>query len=307
MHQTTGRWQLGMLLSITTAFFWGVLPIALKGIMDTLDSYTITWYRFFVSLILVLIILGRRNRIPDFSWIANKRILLLFCLAIFGLCGNYILYLLGLELITASAAQIVIQLAPILLLVGGIFVFKESFSLAQWFGVVVFVIGLLLFFNHRLDSLLDNNSSYAIGVGLIGLAAVVWVVYALVQKQLLNHYGSQQVMYVIYLAASIIFLPTASIGDVLNLTGLQWFLLAFCCINTIIAYGAFAAALEHWEASRVGAVIALAPLFTICFAYLTNQTFPTYMNFEPLNSLSIIGALVLVGGSLLTALAKKKS
>jgi len=307
MHQISGRWQLGLLLSLTTAIFWGILPIALKGIMDTIDSYTITWYRFIVSVLLVALILKRKNRLPDLKWLSNRKFLLLFVIAIFGLSGNYILYLLGLELVTPSAAQVVIQVAPLLLLIGGLVVFKESFSFFQWIGVVLFLLGLILFFNHRLESMLSDHSDYAYGVVLIVLAAITWAAYALAQKQLLVNYGSQQIMFIIYVAASILFFPTSNIASVLSLNGLQWVLLIFCCVNTVIAYGCFAEALEHWEASRVGAVIAITPLFTIGFAFITNLFFPQYIELEDFNWISIVGAIILVLGSLMTALAKRKN
>ena len=41
--------------------------------------------------------------------------------------------------------------------------------------------------------------------------------------------------------------------------------LIFAGLNTFVAYGCFAEALNLWDASRVSAVIALAPIFTIIF------------------------------------------
>lgn len=306
MHQTSGRWKYGLVLSLITATFWGVLPIALKGILDTIDSYTITWYRFIVSFAFVGFVLFRRNRIPNFKWVTNRKKLPLFLFVIIGLSGNYILYLLGLDLITPSAAQIVIQLAPLLLLLGGLVVFKEKFTVCQWLGVFTFILGLGLFFNHRLDTLFDTGSSYNYGILLVVFAAITWAVYALAQKQLLLQYGSQQIMFVAYLAASLLFLPTASVFAVLELNPTQWFLLIFCCANTLIAYGCFAEALEHWQASRVSAVLAITPIITILSTYITNAIFPGYIEFEDLNLLSIVGACIIVAGSLLTALSKAK-
>ena len=313
MHQTSGRWKLGLLLSLTTATFWGMLPIALKGLLDTIDAVTITWYRFIVSLTVVAFLLYRRNRIPSLKWLKSPKPLLLFSIVILGLSSNYVLYLLGLDLITPSAAQIVIQIAPLLLLLGGLLIFKESFSRLQWIGVLVFITGLGLFFNHRIEGIIasvigeDDETGYAWGLMLILIAAVTWSAYALAQKQLLVKYGSQQIMFVAYVAASFLFFAGAQVSSVSALTLTQWGLLIFCCLNTLVAYGCFAEALDHWEASRVGAVLAITPLLTIVFAYLTNQVFPSYIAIESLNGLSIAGAGILVLGSLTAALAKGES
>jgi len=305
MHATTGRWKLGLGLSLTTVIMWGSLPIALKGILDDIDSYTITWYRFAVSVILVGLILVHNKSVPSFNWINQASKVKLFLLVIFGLTSNYVLYLLGLDLTTPSAAQILIQVAPLLLLIGGVFVFKESFSFVQWLGVSLFVFGLGLFFNHRIELILDASSDYSLGLLLILIAAVTWSAYALAQKQLLVSYSSQQIMWIAYIAATFLLLPTADLTSVLSLSLFQWGLLSFCCLNTVIAYGCFAESLQHWEASRVSAVIALTPLTTIVFGFITNHYFPEYIDFEELNGISLFGAGILVAGSLLTALSKR--
>jgi drug/metabolite transporter (DMT)-like permease len=73
-------------------------------------------------------------------------------------------------------------------------------------------------------------------------------------------------------------------------------------MNTLIAYGCFTEALNCWEASKVSAVLALAPLFTIGGLKLIVYVYPTYAFTDRLSALSIIGALLLVIGSVLTAL-----
>jgi drug/metabolite transporter (DMT)-like permease len=313
MHQSSGRWKLGLMLSLITATFWGMLPIALKGLLVSIDAMTITWYRFIVSLIVVALLLYQRNQLPDFKWLKAPKTRWLFGMVILGLSCNYALYLLGLDLVTPSAAQIVIQIAPMLLLLGGLFIFRETFGPLQWSGLLMFVAGLGLFFNHRVEDILNSVTSldgevgYGWGLILVLLAAITWAVYALAQKQLLISFGSQQIMFIAYIAASVLFLPGAEILSVSTLTMTQWGLLVFCCLNTLVAYGCFAEALNHWEASRVGAVLTITPLITIAFAFLTNQIFPQYITIEPLNGISLAGAGILVVGSLTAALAKTKS
>ena len=50
MHATTGRWKLGLALALVTAVCWGLLPIALRIVLDGMDAWTITWYRFAVAI-----------------------------------------------------------------------------------------------------------------------------------------------------------------------------------------------------------------------------------------------------------------
>ena len=66
------------------------------------------------------------------------------------LTGNYGFYILGLEKTSAEATQVMIQLAPMLLLLAGLWLFKEQFTRTQWLGFIGFSLGLILFF--ELDS-----------------------------------------------------------------------------------------------------------------------------------------------------------
>jgi hypothetical protein len=49
LRTTTGRVRLGATLAATTMLVWGVLPLALKVVLRSLDSPTIIWFRMGVS------------------------------------------------------------------------------------------------------------------------------------------------------------------------------------------------------------------------------------------------------------------
>jgi drug/metabolite transporter (DMT)-like permease len=306
MHSISGRWQLGFVLAFTTTVLWGLLPIALKGLLTTMDASTVTWYRFLFAAVCTSVYLLIFTR-PMHLRPVNRTIAGLLGIAIFGLTANYILYLKGLDFSTPSTAQIVIQLAPMLLLFGGLFFFKERFNRWQWFGLLVFSIGILLFFNQQIRTLNNVDTDYLTGVLLVILAAITWAAYALAQKQLLNYFSSNQVMLSIYIAGILLFLPAAEPQQVWFQNQHSLWLLVFCCANTLLAYGCFAAALNHLEASRVSAVLAITPLLTIVFMRVIALKFPGYIEPEALNMLSIAGACLMICGSMLTALSKLTS
>lgn len=301
MHQSSGRIGLGFSLALLTAVLWGLLPIALKWLLSSMSAATITWIRFVVATVLVGAVLLTRRQIPSVRGLSRKKQLLVL-LAVSGLLLNYILYLNGLFLLTAETAQVVIQLAPFLMMLGAVYLFKERLLLWQKIGAWLLVLGLLLFFNDRLALLLTQFGSETAGVLLVIIAAVSWACYALAQKQLLMSFNSQQIMWMIYLAGALCFLPAADLAPVLELSAWQWGIVAFCCLNTIVAYGAFAEALQHWQAANVSAVLAITPLLTIGFVQLLAYFYPQFPN-ESLNVWAWVGALLVVLGSMLTALA----
>ena len=75
-----------------------------------------------------------------------------------------------------------------------------------------------------------------------------------------------------------------------------------CCLNTLVAYGAFAEALAHWEASRVSATLAITPLVTFASVATAAWLWPDYVQAEDINGLGYSGAMLVVLGSALTAL-----
>lgn len=301
MHQSSGRVGLGFSLALLTAVLWGLLPIALKWLLSSMSAATITWIRFVVAAVVVGAVLLVRKQIPSVRGLNRKKQLLVL-LAICGLLLNYILYLNGLLLLTAETAQVVIQLAPFLMMLGAVYLFKERLLLWQKIGAWLLVFGILLFFNDRLALLLTQFGSEATGVLLVIVAAFAWACYALAQKQLLMSFNSQQIMWMIYLAGALCFLPAADLTPVLELSAWQWGIVVFCCLNTIVAYGAFAEALQHWQAANVSAVLAITPLLTIGFVQLLAYFYPAFPS-ESLNIWAWLGASLVVIGSMLTALA----
>ncbi len=305
LHQSSGRWKIGLLLSIMAAFFWGLLPIALKHVLDTVDPCTLTWYRFLIAAVILGGYVAVRGRLGAVRTLRGT-VLLLFAAACVLLCANYVVYVLGLEELTPGTAQVVIQLAPIFMLFGGLLLFKEAFSPVQWFGLAVFVAGLGLFFNERLGELFSRLSDYTVGVLLIVLAAFLWAAYTMAQKQLLRNFPSDTIMVLFYVAGTVLLFPIADPAQAANLDTLGVAMLLFCALNTLLAYGCFVEALNHWEASRISAVLATTPLFTFLVLEFGAPIVPSVIRPEPLNTLSAIGALLVVGGSMLSALGRKE-
>ncbi|SEQ42314.1 DMT family transporter [Pseudomonas soli] len=301
MHISSGRWVQGLLLALLTAFLWGILPIKLKQVLQVMDPVTVTWYRLSVSGGLLFAWLAANRRLPSFSGLGVKGKGLV-AVAVAGLVGNYVLYLVGLNLLSPGTAQLVVQLGPVLLLVASVFVFRERFSLGQGLGLLVLLLGFALFFNQRLEELLTSLGTYTTGVLTIILATSIWVFYALSQKQLLTVWNSQQVMMVIYVCCALLLTPWVHPLEALQLSPLQGWLLLACCLNTLVAYGAFAEALAHWEASRVSATLALTPLVTFVAVALAAWLWPDYVHAEQINGLGYVGAVTVVLGSALVAL-----
>ncbi len=283
---------------------WGVLPIALKSIMQTLDPVTTTFFRFAIAAVIITPYLFARNKLVNKHKFSSPTLFLQLLCAGILLTANYALYIFGLERTTAEAAQVMMQLAPVLLLLSGVWIFKERFSPVQWIGFATFVSGLLMFFSPRFDDIFTHLNDYGIGLLMLASAAITWVGYAVIQKLLIKEFNAEETMLVFYWIGALAFLPFSNFSLLADLTLLQWTLVIFCGLNTLIAYGCFSEALMHIEASRVSAVIAMTPLITVFFV----QSVPfAGVVAEPIGLVTIIGAACVVSGSVVTATMKNKT
>ena len=165
LHQVSGRWRLGLALAIATALFWATLPVALKVSLEVVDPWTLTWFRFLFATFALGAFMAWRGQFRQFRGLPPRAWAMLAIAAV-GLVGNYIGYLLGLKYTTPANAQLLIQLAPLLMAAGGVIVFKERLNGAQMTGYVAVAIGLALFFVEQ-QARAAAPSTYAFGGALI--------------------------------------------------------------------------------------------------------------------------------------------
>lgn len=304
MAQSQGQRPVsGFFLALTTGMMWGALPIAIQQVLKGMDVQTIVWYRFCSAAIVLLICLGIKGKLPNLKHI-HQRYWWFLLLGILGLAGNFYLFNAALQYIPPTTSQILTPVAAFLMLLAGVFLFKEQMYVTQKIGLGLLIIGLGLFFNQHLDDFL-HLSVYFKGV-LIGLcASLVWVIYGISQKILLFKFKAQQILLMIYIGCFVIFTPASHPSQVGNLTPLGIGCLIFCCANTLIGYGCYAEALNRWDVAKVSAVTTQVPIFTMIFSALLSWWAPSIFKMENLNFISYLGAAVVVAGALMSAIGHK--
>ena len=305
MQQYSRNWKLGFGLALTAGALWGVLPIVLKVALIELDAWTITWCRFAGALTTVGIWLATRGELP-LAKLREGKLWRWLVPGSLGLTFNYVLYVLGLRYTSPAVTQTVMQIAPLLLLVLGMLFFHERFSALQWLGFAMLVVGLAVFFNRRLPELLHPREGWAFGVFLLVWSSISWAIYGLSQKQLSRNLNSAQILFLVYAGATLTLLPTVNFVSLSKAHQPALLALLFGVVNTVVAYGGFGLALEVWEVSRVSSVVATAPLFTLLGAFIATGLAISWVTPEPLNALSVVGALCVVAGSMICALGSRK-
>jgi drug/metabolite transporter (DMT)-like permease len=304
MPQQSRHWRLAFSLAILAAVCWGLLPIALRVALQGMDPLTITWYRFTTAAVLLGTYLVIKGRLPKL-YKQSTFVIMLMAAAIVGLTINYALFVIGVQLTTPAIAETVIQLSNAFLLLGGVVFFKDSFGAVRWSGFAMLFGGQLLFFNRHLPLLFAGGSTTGLGVLLLVVGALSWAGYGLAQKRLMFTLDAPQTLLCLYIGGALLLSVFAHPVNLNALNLRQVLALIFCCLNTVVAYGAFSESLRLWEVSRVGATVATAPLFTLLGAAATARWAQTLSTPENLNTLAVLGAVCVVAGSAMCALGAR--
>jgi drug/metabolite transporter (DMT)-like permease len=293
----------GLSLSLLTALMWGTLPLAMQLLLSVMDASTITWVRFLFSSFFVASVLLRRGQLPQISNYSSK-ILFMIAIAVIALVSNFNLYLMGLDRLNPESSGVIIQLAPFILMLGSVIFYGERMSILDIIGAFVLLLGLMLFFNERLSMLFASLGSYTIGVVLMLLAAICWSIYGLMQKALLRDMTSMQLTLLIYAGGTVLLFFVSSPSTLFQLTPLTAALTLYGCMNMVLGYGAFTEAMRVWQAAKVSAVIALAPIVTIVSMKIAGLFWPDLFIAQSMNLWAYVGAFLVVTGSMLAALAR---
>jgi len=286
--------RLGLLMASATAFLWGFLAIVMKVVSEEVDSVTIVWFRFTFAFGVLAAAIGWRDRR---RLVVLRRPPVLAVLAALCLCANYVGYMQGLALTTPSFAQILIQLAPLLLAVAGVAFFKERLNRAQVAGVLLTVVGFVLFYWDKFDSGVVEAGALQLGLGLLVGASVTWAGYAALQKLLVQRgHAPQDLNLVLYSLPILLLGAWADFGLLAELDLLTWALLVFLGLNTLLAYGALGEALKRLPAYQVSLIITCNPLITLGVMELLLALEMAWVPADAVSWLGYLAALFVVAG-----------
>jgi len=295
----------GLGFALITSLVWGVLPLVFDELLLVLDAPTVLCTRFLMATVVWFTVLGATGRRPRPGSLSARGwwVLVLGSLA---LAANSWLFLVGLEVTSPAFCQVLIQLAPVFLSAGGMLLFGERYTTRQWIGVSVLALGMVAFLARTIglhDAALSSDRPIFGGI-MIVTAALTWAVYGLAQKWLQTLWPKGSILAFVALLCGIVFLPLADLSPLADLTPAGWVMLLYSGLALVVAYGSLSAAFERVEASRVAAIIAMTPLFTLLLERVDHALLRPGRAAGPPELLTLAAALVVVAGAVTIALSE---
>jgi len=277
---------------LVTTLLWGLLPIFLKIALTEFSAGSIAWFRFAFAFVVLFAFLGWKGQAPQAILLRPPSLGLLAGAA---LAANYLGVTRAVHFSGPSNVAILIQFAPVILVLVGVFIFREKLTKRQYLGLLTAMAGFVVFFIDQRANVAQLGL-YSSANWYVIFAGVVWVVYMVCQKILSRDFGPQSLNLLVYGVAAIVLVPQVTWGEFAGVDSTYWLFLVFLGFNTLFAYGALAEAVKIIPISLISILITLNPLITL----LAMLVFPDYslgrLPQDPTGSLGYIGAVIAVLG-----------
>ncbi len=246
---------------IVVQVLFSTLPIAAKIALRELSSPAITLMRVTTAALVFYVI----HRLTTNERIASRAdYFRLAYYSVLGVSMNQLLYVTGLALTTATAAQMLIAGGPAVTLLVAILLGKEHATRAKWFGIGLAGTGALLLVG------LASIESGALGNFLIVVNMIAYSLYLVSARDILHRYHPLTVITWIFIFGAIGLLPFGLL-PVINefpTTSLdaRLIMIWIIALPTVTAYYLNMWALTKVESSVVSTFVYLQPVMTALMA-----------------------------------------
>ena len=262
------KYKLGLVYGFSAYFFWGFLPIYWKHIHNT-SSFEILANRGIWSLVVCTLLLTFRNELRStFLIIKSKRLFSILAISSGLLTINWGVFIWAVGAGRVVESALGYYIAPLLNVLFGILIFRESLRLLQWIAVALGTTSVLIL-------TIEYHHFPWIALSL----ALSWGTYSLVKKRIdLGALESLTIETLIAFIPNLAFLfyiqgqGTAQFGQGLMVTTL----LSLAGIATVIPLLLFNGAIVRLPLSTLGLLQYITPtIFYLLGVFLFNEDMST--------------------------------
>jgi drug/metabolite transporter (DMT)-like permease len=274
-----------MLSLVVAVVLWGSAPVAIRVALRGYPPGQLAFLRFgMASILLALYGLFAGLRLPR-----RADLLMLILSGAIGITFYNTVLNYGLQTVPAGAASFLVASTPIWTSLLAVVFLGERLNGLGWSGILLSFVGIGLIARER-----GHGLHFSPGAVLIGLNAICYAIYMILQKRLLGRYQALEFTYYSFWAGSLLMIPFGH-GAWTSIQSAEsqatWALIYLGVFPAAIANVAWAYTMSHIPASRVSSFLYLMPVSTVVIAWLWLGEIPTALTWTG-------GALALAGVSL---------
>jgi drug/metabolite transporter (DMT)-like permease len=272
--------------ALLLALILGSTLVVSRLALNVLGPLTLTAFRYFFAFLVLVPFMPHRNLFG--RWTLRTWLLLLLIGVSFYVVGNGAL-IVGLRFLSATTDALLLNLVPLLVLVAGVIWLKEMPTHLQLAGVVIGVLGGVLFFSPGLSAG-EPLGLAIVTVGLLGNAAYGLLGRALAREGRVDTLSLTAIPLAL---GSLLLLPCALlIEGIPPFVPQAWVLVVLLAvINTAVAYVLYNHALKVLAAFEVSVILSINPLVTALWSWVLLG--------ERLQSLQVLAMAVVMSGVVL--------
>ncbi len=285
--------QKRLLLTYSLVFFvtaiWGLNIVIIKVLVEDLPPQTMTAFRIMMAGItaLIIIVLGKSfRRLSKREWIYTLLGML------FGVILHHLLMAVGLTMIDASNASLILALVPLTTAILAVLFLGEQLTKLRMIGFILALTGVFFIQGGSF-----SNMQLSHGELILFIAMFVQAISFIFVKKATATLDSKQVTTIMYLVGSIGLLIISFItepGGVSEMTSATLFIYFLFIVSGIVATGVgyivFNAAIQQIGAGQTAIFNNFVPFFGLVFSAL-------FLN-ETITASQLIGFVFIVAGVL---------
>lgn len=295
MHQHADGDNLLIYLKLfLTAVLWGGTFVAGRIVAQEVEPAAGSFLRFAVaSLLLVAMIWQVEGRLPIPS---RKQMIPLLLLGMTGVAAYNIFFFLGLKIIPASRASLIVATNPVFIALGSALLFKDRLTSRRIAGIALCLTGAVIVIS-RGDIMALLSQGVGTGETFILGCIVSWVSYSLIGRGVLKEISPLvAVAYACLIGTIILAVPAVLEGMIPALTGYSltsWLGILFLGIlGTVVAFIWYYEGIKALGPTRAAVFINFVPVSGVLLGWLLLD--------ETINISLVLGALLVIGGAWLT-------
>jgi drug/metabolite transporter (DMT)-like permease len=269
---------LAYLLLTLTAAIWGVAGPVIKHTLQFIPPFTFLFWRFLIASAIFL---------PFFIFVARreketlKTLLPIVPIGFLGipLCLSFVF--LGFERTTALDGTILASLAPIFIVLAGVFFLKEKVTKIEATGLAIAIAGSVVMISQPLLEGGVFAQKNLIGNLLIIVSDLVWTAYVILSKVEFKKHSPFIITAASFFTGLVAIFPLAILENRLQIPNYSalWGLLYMVILSSVVAYFAFEAGLRLIEASEATLFAYLQPIFAapVAIFWLGEKITPPFL------------------------------